>query len=72
MTLEISIPLAGTVDEVVDMLLEDIVLRLRTLEVVDEDSTALASDIETLAFALAKFVLQTLIWPSCCVQTSYS
>lgn len=44
-----------------DMLLDDVVLRLRVLEDVDEDSTALASATETFAFALANLVLQTLI-----------
>ena len=53
------IPLDGTVDEVLEMLLRAVACRL--LEDVEEDSTALASAIETLAFALAKFVQQTLI-----------
>ena len=56
---EMDIPLDGIVDEVLEVLLRDVALRL--LEDVDEDSTALASAIETFAFALAKFVLQTLI-----------
>ena len=43
-----------------NMLLEDVVFRLRVLEDIDEDSTALASAIETFAFALANLVLQTL------------
>ena len=38
---------------------------------IDEDSMALASAIETFAFGLAKLVVQTLIWVSPCVQTSY-
>ena len=67
---EMSIPLEGIVDEVLEMLLRGVALRL--LEDVDEDSTALASTIETFAFALAKFVLQTLIWFLLCVQCSYS
>lgn len=46
-------------DEVLEMLLRGVALKL--LEDVDEDSTALASAIETFAFALAKLVLQTLI-----------
>ena len=47
----------------VEILLKDVASRL--LEDVDEDlmedSTALASAIETFAFALAKLVVQTLI-----------
>ena len=58
-TWEIGIPLEGVVDEVLEMLLRDVASRL--LEDVDEDSTALASAIETFAFALAKLVVQTLI-----------
>ena len=50
------------------MLLRGVALEL--LEDVDEDSTALASAIETFAFALAKFVSQMLIWFLCCVQLS--
>lgn len=46
-------------DEVEEIVLKDVVLEL--LEDVDEDSTALASAIETFAFALANFVSQTLI-----------
>ncbi len=46
-------------DEVLEMLLR--VATPRLLEDVDEDSTALASAIETFLFALAKLVLQTLI-----------
>ena len=57
-------------DEVLEVLLKVVALGL--LEDVDEDSTALASAIETFAFALAKFVLQTLIWFLLCVQCSYS
>lgn len=56
---EIGIPLKGVVDEVLEMLLRDVASRL--LEDVDDDSTALASAIETFAFALAKLVVQTLI-----------
>ena len=56
---EIGIPLEGTVDEVLEVLLRGVALKV--LEDVDDDSTALASAIETFAFALAKFVLQTLI-----------
>lgn len=55
--------LVGIVDEVVVILLKGVSSRL--LEDVDEDSmedsTALASAIETFAFALAKLVVQTLI-----------
>ncbi len=58
---KIGIPFAATVDEVENMLLEDVVLRLRVLEDIDEDSTALASATETFAFALANLVMQTLI-----------
>ena len=47
-------------DEVLEMLLRGVASRL-LLEDVDEDSTALASAIETFAFALAKLVVQTLI-----------
>ena len=44
------------------MVLRGVGCRLVLLrEVVDEDSTALASAIETFAFALAKLVSQTLI-----------
>ncbi len=57
-------------DKVLEMLLRDVAPRL--LEDVDEDSIALASAIETFAFALAKLVLQTLIWFLACVQVSYS
>ena len=46
-------------DELLEMLLRGVASRL--LEDVDEDSTALASAIETFAFALAKLVSQTLI-----------
>ena len=46
-------------DKVLEMLLRDVACRL--LEDVDEDSTALAFAIETFAFALPKFVVQTLI-----------
>ena len=53
----------GVADEVVEILLNGVVAGL--LEDVDEDvmedSTALASAIETFAFALAKLVVQTLI-----------
>ena len=53
----------GIGDEVVEILLKGVAPRL--LEDVDEesmeDSTALASAIETFAFALAKLVVQTLI-----------
>ena len=56
----LGLPLDATVDdEVLEMLLR--VATTRLLEDVDEDSTALASAIETFAFALAKLVLQTLI-----------
>ena len=54
-----DIPLDGTMDEELGMLLRDVASEL--LEDVDEDSTALASAIETFAFALAKLVQQTLI-----------
>ena len=54
-----GIPLDGIMDEVLEMLLGAVGCRL--LEDVDEDSTALASAIETFAFALAKLVQQTLI-----------
>lgn len=56
---KIGIPEDETADEVEEIVLKDVVLEL--LEDVDEDSTALASAIETFAFALAKFVQQTLI-----------
>ena len=56
---EMGIPLARIVDEVLEMLLRAVASRL--LEDVEEDSTALASAIETFAFALAKLVTQTLI-----------
>ena len=58
-------------DEVLEMLLRGVASRL-LLEDVDEDSTALASAIETFAFALAKLLVQTLIWFLVCVQRSYS
>lgn len=65
---------SGALDEMEETILRDIVTML--LVDVDEesieDSTALASAIETFAFALAKLVSQMLIWFSCCVQTSYS
>ena len=67
---EMGIPLEGIVDEALEMLLRGVALRL--LEDVEEDSTALASAIETFAFALAKLVTQTLIWFLVCVQRSYS
>lgn len=54
-----GIPLDGIMDEVLEMLLGAVGCRL--LVDVDEDSTALASAIETFAFALAKLVQQTLI-----------
>ena len=57
-------------DEVLEMLLRGVASVL--LEDVEEDSTALASAIETFAFALAKLVLQTLIWFFVCVHCSYS
>ena len=56
----LGIPIEGIVDEVLEMLLRGVTSRL-LLEDVDEDSTALASAIETFAFALAKLVVQTLI-----------
>ncbi len=66
---DICIPLDGTVDdEVLEMLLE--VAASRLLEDVDEDSTALASAIETFAFALGKLVTQTLIAFSTCTHCS--
>ena len=65
-----GILVAGAVEEVLEIRLSDVVTRL--LEDVDEDSTALASAIETFAFALAKLVSQTLIWFFFCVQCSYS
>ena len=52
-----------------EKLLEEVVLEVVEVE---EDSTALASAIETLAFPLAKTVSQTLIAFFTCVQTSYS
>ena len=57
-----------------DLRVLEALLRGVILEVVEveEDSTALASAIETLAFSLAKTVSQTLIAFSTCVQTSYS
>ena len=67
---EMDIPWDEAVDGVLEILLRDVVDRL--LEDVDEDSTALASAIVTFAFALAKFVSQTLIWFFVCVQRSYS
>ena len=49
----------GIVDEVVEILLKDVVSRLLedVDEIIIEDSTALASAIETFAFALAKLVV---------------
>lgn len=67
---EMAIPFDGIVDRTLEMLLIDVASRLP--DDVDEDSTALASAIETFAFALAKFVLHTLIWFLVCVQSSYS
>ena len=55
-----GIPLESEiVDEVLEMLLRGVVVRL--LEEVEEDSMALASAIETLAFALANLVSHVLI-----------
>ena len=59
-------------DEALEILLRDVALAPGPLEDVDEDSTAFASAIETFAFALAKLVVQTLIWFLAWVQTSYS
>ena len=56
---EIDIPLDGIVDKVLEMLLREVAPWL--VDDVDEDSIALASAIETFAFALAKLVVQTLI-----------
>ena len=63
--------LRGVVLEVVEVVLEVVEVVLEVVEV-EEDSTALASAIETLAFSLAKTVSQTLIAFFTCVQTSYS
>ena len=46
-------------------------VRLEVVKV-EEDSMALASAIETLAFPLAKTVSQTLIASFTCVHASYS
>ena len=50
-------------------LLEEVILEVVEVE---EDSTLLASTIETLAFPLTKTVSQTLIAFFTCVQASYS
>ena len=54
-----------------ELVVGELEVALEVVEV-EEDSTALACAIETLAFPLANFVVQMLIWPFFCVQISYS